>query len=69
MKTYLAATEIIDRDHPAILELAQNIASKHDTIVTGMMIEEAKVYFQMCDRLQCKIRQAIKNHRYERNCS
>ncbi|MEG4799419.1 transglutaminase family protein [Microcoleus sp. ARI1-B5] len=31
MKTYLAATEIIDRDHPAILALAQNIASQHHT--------------------------------------
>ena len=31
MDKYLAATEIIDRDHPAILALAQQIASKHDT--------------------------------------
>ncbi len=31
MKTYLAATDIIDRDHPAILALAQKIASKHHT--------------------------------------
>ena len=31
METYLAGTEIIDRHHPAILELAQKIASKHDT--------------------------------------
>ncbi|WP_293256095.1 MULTISPECIES: transglutaminase family protein [unclassified Microcoleus] len=32
MKTYLAATEIIDRDHPAILGLAQQIASQHHTL-------------------------------------
>ncbi|WP_333397590.1 transglutaminase family protein [Microcoleus sp. N9_A1] len=31
MKTYLAATDIIDRDHLAILALAQKIASKHHT--------------------------------------
>ena len=31
METYLAATEIIDCHHPAILELAQQIASQHDT--------------------------------------
>ncbi|WP_293350523.1 MULTISPECIES: transglutaminase family protein [unclassified Microcoleus] len=31
MKTYLAATEIIDRDHPAILALANKIASQHHT--------------------------------------
>lgn len=31
MQKYLAATDIIDYRHPAILELAQNIASKHDT--------------------------------------
>ncbi|MCC3409003.1 MAG: hypothetical protein JGK17_26195 [Microcoleus sp. PH2017_10_PVI_O_A] len=47
MKTYLAATEIIDRDHPAILGLAQQIASQHHTIVTGIMRGEAKVYFQI----------------------
>ncbi|TAE67862.1 MAG: transglutaminase family protein [Oscillatoriales cyanobacterium] len=31
MKTYLAATDIIDRDHPAILALANKIASQHHT--------------------------------------
>jgi transglutaminase-like putative cysteine protease len=31
MEKYLAASEIIDRHHPAILEVAQMIASKHDT--------------------------------------
>jgi transglutaminase-like putative cysteine protease len=31
IKTYLAATDIIDRDHPAILALAQKIASQHHT--------------------------------------
>ncbi|MEG3877342.1 transglutaminase family protein [Microcoleus sp. herbarium7] len=31
MQKYLAATDIIDWHDPAILELAQNIASKHDT--------------------------------------
>jgi transglutaminase-like putative cysteine protease len=31
MKTYLAATDIIDRDHPAILALAQKIASQYHT--------------------------------------
>ncbi|WP_293317444.1 transglutaminase family protein [Microcoleus sp. PH2017_15_JOR_U_A] len=31
IKTYLAATDIIDRDHPAILALANKIASQHHT--------------------------------------
>lgn len=31
MDKYLAATEIIDRDHPAILALANKIASQHHT--------------------------------------
>ncbi|WP_293331978.1 transglutaminase family protein [Microcoleus sp. CAWBG58] len=31
MKTYLAATDIIDCDHPAILALANKIASQHHT--------------------------------------
>lgn len=31
MKTYLAATDIIDRDHPTILALAQQIASQYHT--------------------------------------
>lgn len=31
IKTYLAATDIIDRDHPAILALAQQIASQYHT--------------------------------------
>jgi transglutaminase-like putative cysteine protease len=33
MEKYLAATEIIDRDHPAIVELAKNIASKRETLM------------------------------------
>ncbi|MGL5058848.1 MAG: transglutaminase-like domain-containing protein [Microcoleus sp.] len=32
MEKYLAATEIIDRHHPAIVELAQQIAAKHETL-------------------------------------
>ena len=31
IEKYLEASEIIDRHHPAILEVAQKIASKHDT--------------------------------------
>jgi hypothetical protein len=47
IKTYLAATDIIDRHHPIILALAKKIASKHDPMVTGIMRGEAKVYFQI----------------------
>lgn len=32
MEKFLAATEIIDRSHPAIVDLAQNIASKNATL-------------------------------------
>jgi transglutaminase-like putative cysteine protease len=32
MEKYLAATEIVDRNHPAIVELAQKIAAKQDTL-------------------------------------
>ncbi|NJK74629.1 MAG: transglutaminase family protein [Microcoleus sp. SU_5_6] len=32
MEQYLAATEIVDRHHPAIVELARQIAAKHETL-------------------------------------
>jgi hypothetical protein len=49
MKTYLAATEIIDRHDFTILALANKIGSQHDTIVTGIMNGEANVDFKICD--------------------